>query len=214
MLGTARAGRAAFSRTMQALGTIGPRGDRTHLAPRLWPLARLPGRDLLGRHTPPHERITPDTVRAYIEELEALGVRPNSRLTYMVTLRVVAEAFAPDRDRGWLRGIVRKLDRRKRPVRDKFRRLRPAHEIAGWAYARMREIERQETPGRQALVDYRNALCVAHQLPDDAAQEPRDDRDWRAPGEAPRHLAAHLRRRGDQDRACRPPGLAGGAGLQ
>lgn len=56
---------------------------------------------------------------------------------------------------------MRKLDRRKHPVRDKFRRLRPAHEIAAWAYARMREIERQEAPGRQALVDYRNALCVA-----------------------------------------------------
>lgn len=51
---------------------------------------------LLGHDALPHERITPDTIRAYLEDLEALDVSPTSRLTYMVTLLVVAEAFAPD----------------------------------------------------------------------------------------------------------------------
>lgn len=52
------------------------------------------------------------------------------------------------------------VDRRKRPTRDKFGRLRSAHEIAAWAYARMQEVDERANPGAWTPSEFRNALCT------------------------------------------------------
>ena len=106
----------------------------------------------------PTSRITRDAVASYISELQS-QVAPRTVCGYISGLHAVAQAFDPDGDWNWLRRIVVKLEAAAQDSRDKHSRLRPANEILAWAIARMTNMAR-ETPRKNILTDYRNALMV------------------------------------------------------
>ena len=107
----------------------------------------------------PAARITPEAVAVYIAELAAMVV-PWTVWGRLAELLAAAKAIAPHTDWRWLRGVVGRLECRLRPSKDKHSRLRPAGEIADWAYRRMDEILR-DPPLRDAETSFRDALIVA-----------------------------------------------------
>ncbi len=108
----------------------------------------------------PAERITPETVGAYIEELQT-KVQSWTVWGRLVALLSVAKAMTPEDDWSWLRRAVRNLERQLTNRRNKQPRLRDAGEIARAAYARMDELQSAEPWGRLVPVHYRDALLVA-----------------------------------------------------
>lgn len=105
------------------------------------------------------ERITPAEVSIYIEKLTTT-VAPWTVWGRLAELLAVAKAIAPHADWRWLRRVAGRLECRLRPSKDKHSRLRPAGEIADWAYHRMDEILR-DPPLRNAKTNFRDALIVA-----------------------------------------------------
>lgn len=115
-----------------------------------------------GRFDPdlePFERTTPETIGAYIEELQD-QVASWTVWGRLAELLAVCKALAPERDWAWLRAIVRKLEARVAASRNKHIRLRPAHEILTWAMQAMDCIQ-ANPPARHPLTRYRDALMVA-----------------------------------------------------
>lgn len=115
-----------------------------------------------GRFDPdlePAERTTPETIAAFIEELQD-QVASWTVWGRLAELLAVCKALAPEHDWDWLRAIVRKLEARVAASRNKHIRLRPAHEILAWAMQAMNGIQ-ANPPARHPLTRYRDALMVA-----------------------------------------------------
>jgi len=115
-----------------------------------------------GRFEPdasPADRITPENVRAYIEELRET-VSSWTLWGRLAELLAAAKALSPDRDWGWLRQVVRHFEGRVQSSKDKLARLRSAAEIAKWAFGRMDALTSGDT-GRRTPVHFRDALMVA-----------------------------------------------------
>ena len=114
-----------------------------------------------GQYEPDREpelRVTPEHVRNYVEELQE---QVSSWTTWgrIAELLAVARAFSPGLDWSWLIRIARFLYTNGRDSKVKTQRLRPAHEIAAWAYARMDEIV-ADPPLRDPASHYRDALMI------------------------------------------------------
>lgn len=106
------------------------------------------------------DRITPENIRAYIEELEET-VGSWTLWGRLAELLAASKALAPDRDWGWLRQVVRHFEGRVQSSKDKLLRLRSAAEIANWAFKRMDELRSSGRTLRRTPVHYRDALMVA-----------------------------------------------------
>jgi integrase/recombinase XerD len=126
--------------------------------------------DRLDPDTPLALRITPSHVTAYIDHLRARNLASWSLASELHELSAAARVMALGHDWSWLRRIVRHLRRQIVPRRDKQARLRPAHEIAHFAYSlmdaqrRLIETEAQTVLGkiqRRPLGRYRTALMIA-----------------------------------------------------
>jgi integrase len=109
--------------------------------------------------TSPSDRISSERVKAYIEEL-GQSVASWTLWGRMAELLAVANAFEPTGDWSWLRHIVRYLEANGRDSRNKFPYLRPAGEIAAWAFDRMDDIV-ADPPLRDPASHYRDALIIA-----------------------------------------------------
>jgi integrase/recombinase XerD len=107
---------------------------------------------------PPTDRITPERVTAYMEQLRQ-DIAPWTVWGRVAELLAVAKAFAPDHDWSWLRRIVRYLETNSQDSKNKQPRLRPAAEIAAWAYQRMDAII-TNPPDRDPASRYRDALMI------------------------------------------------------
>ena len=107
----------------------------------------------------PTERITPQRISTYMDDLHE-RVSSWTVCGRIAELLSVAKAFAPDNDWSWLRRVVSYLDANGRDSRNKLPRLRPAGEIAAWAYQRMEAII-AEPPDRDPASHYRDALMIA-----------------------------------------------------
>ena len=107
----------------------------------------------------PTERITPERVSSYMDDLNET-ISSWTVWGRIAELLAVAKAFAPDTDWSWLRRIVSYLEANGRDGRIKLPRLRPSGEIVAWAYERMDNIV-VAPPDRDPASHYRDALMIA-----------------------------------------------------
>ncbi|MBT5771145.1 MAG: site-specific integrase [Rhodospirillaceae bacterium] len=106
----------------------------------------------------PGSRITPQNVRAYIEELQKM-VCSWTLWGRLGELLAAAKVIAPHEDWSWLRNVVRHFESSVKASRNKLPRLRPAWEISAWAFACMDElIADPALPHMQTR--YRDALTI------------------------------------------------------
>ena len=113
----------------------------------------------LERQAAPSDRVTPDAVSAYADELKT-QVESWTVWGRLAELLAVCKAIAPDSDWSWLRVVVRKLEARTAASRNKHIKLRPAHEILARATQAMDDII-VNPPLRHPLTRYRDALMIA-----------------------------------------------------
>ncbi len=83
---------------------------------------------LLAVDTPPMDRVTPDRVRAYVEDLQA-SVASSTVFTYILDLLRFVKATSPERDWTWLTGVKNRLWARITPARNKISKIRPAQDL-------------------------------------------------------------------------------------
>jgi len=81
--------------------------------------------------------------------------------TYVTCLHQVAKAFAPEQDWDWLYKIAAKLKVLRRATKEKLSKLRPAYEIAAWAYKTLDDLNASPDRRPKAVLQYRDALFVA-----------------------------------------------------
>ncbi len=115
--------------------------------------------DLFVEHTPPHERVTPDRVSSYIEQLREQDVGSWTIWGRSAELLAAIKAIAPDQDFDWLRRVVRHYENGTVDRRNKLARLQPVNRILSWSIDRMDEIT-ANPPLRNTAVKFRDALAV------------------------------------------------------
>ena len=84
-------------------------------------------------HLAPEDRVTQEAVSAYIDQL-TLEVASWTVWGRLAELLAVCKATAPSTDWSWLNRAVRRPEARGQNSKDKHARLRPASQIAAWAY--------------------------------------------------------------------------------
>jgi integrase/recombinase XerD len=109
-------------------------------------------------HLAPEDRVTRESVSAYIDQL-TLEVASWTVWGRLAELLAVCKAMAPSTDWSWLNRAVRRLEARGQDSKDKHTRLRPASEIAAWAYAELDRILKSP-PARFAQTRFRDGLLV------------------------------------------------------
>lgn len=145
------------------------RGPGAHLAEGTRRAIRTAYRRWLGfvrAHRPeafpllPEQRITPDLVRAFIEQL-VREVRPATVLYYIHKLGYAARLIAPESNWHWLRALERRLAALVRPE-DRYQRL-----LAPWLTLHHGmelmddAVQRLGDPGRHPALQYRDGLLLA-----------------------------------------------------
>ncbi len=106
----------------------------------------------------PEERVTQEAVSAYIDQLSD-QVSSWTVWGRLAELLAVGKAMAPATDWSFLNRAVRYLERNLRASKDKHSRLRPAGEIAAWAFAELDRILKTP-PALHPETKYRDALLV------------------------------------------------------
>lgn len=107
----------------------------------------------------PCDRITPEAVRGYILELQE-SVASWTVWSYAVVLHQMARAFGPGDEWTWLYKITARLGARRRPVREKLQRMRPASEVAAWAQGELQRLNEEGIHRPYEAKAYRDALMV------------------------------------------------------
>jgi site-specific recombinase XerD len=123
-------------------------------------LAFLAARDLLEKSDVPADRVTPEVVRAYVEQLRAL-VAPRTVVSSLVGLKVMLMAMAPDRDWRWLADICNRLNRNAKPIKDKRSRMLSSGKIYRTAIKRLEVLSHTDLNKRIQIVGFRNCLMLA-----------------------------------------------------
>jgi hypothetical protein len=77
-------------------------------------LGFLVAEDLLREDLPPEERVTPETVRAYVLHLQ-VEIAPRTVVSALVGLKVTIKAMAPQANWRWLADVCNALNRRSLP---------------------------------------------------------------------------------------------------
>lgn len=108
----------------------------------------------------PEDRVTQDSIRAYIEELKAQDVSSWTLWSRLCELLVTLEAMFPSEDFGWLRQAVKFYQRARVDRRNKVQRIRPVNEILGWALGQMAMVNADPSM-RNGDGLFRDALIVA-----------------------------------------------------
>jgi integrase len=108
---------------------------------------------------PPAERITRDSVRDFVLCLQE-QVSPWTTWSYVLSLWITARIMGPDKDWEWLYRLLAKLKIARAASKDKRARMRPAGEIAAWAFERLDAIDQGFLQDTQEALQYRNALII------------------------------------------------------
>jgi integrase len=109
---------------------------------------------------PPHERITLERVRAFIDHLSA-HIRPSSVAIAAAHLYDAARLIAPSTDWAWLRAIKSRLTSSARPM-DRFDRLVHPVQTLNFGIELMDSALMLPTSGRkQREIQYRDGLLLA-----------------------------------------------------
>ena len=108
----------------------------------------------------PVDRITPDAVRGFIEEGEQ-RVKPFTIMGWLTNLRTIADAWAPDRDWGWLKRAARHWT--QRAGEDGLKPPLPvtASDLLAWSVWRTAEVEEmKDVAPRERALHFRDAIMV------------------------------------------------------
>lgn len=108
---------------------------------------------------PPCVRVTPDTVRPWLAEMESL-LAPYTRLLRVMDLTTIVTGAAPDADWAFLRRAVRRLEQGAVSCRGKDTRVRSTAELValGW---RLMEAAQCAGDAREAALLFRDGLIIA-----------------------------------------------------
>lgn len=123
-------------------------------------LCYLEGTGGLTPDLPPADRVTPESVRGYLESLAGLG--GNTVAMYLTNLHGVLQAMAPERDWRWLRRVRDRILRTAEPRRPKSSRLQASSKLFAAGLAVMQEAEATDTAASSGQASgYRNGLIIA-----------------------------------------------------
>ena len=123
-------------------------------------LTFLAGQGLLDRHVQPADRITLETVKAYVVEMETLQNRKYTILGRLQDLGVIANAIAPDRDWMFINKLASWVRGKREAPRDKRSRLVGSNELYGLGLSLMAQAATESTP-RLAAMAFRDGLMIA-----------------------------------------------------
>ncbi|MEL7471577.1 MAG: tyrosine-type recombinase/integrase [Pseudomonadota bacterium] len=105
------------------------------------------------------DRITPERVRLYCDELISQDVGSWTLWGRLAELLAALKAMAPEYDFNWLRKIVPRLEANTVDKRNKLERLQPADRLLDWAITRLDNLL-EPPPMRDSHVAFRDALMV------------------------------------------------------
>lgn len=109
----------------------------------------------------PEDRVRPERVRAYIEELQAT-VAPVTVHGRIRALKKTLRVMVPGADLGWLRRTERRLAADAVPVRDKEQKLRNSAELFGLGIRLMERAEGDtRAPANRRALRYRDGALIA-----------------------------------------------------
>jgi integrase len=111
------------------------------------------------RHVPA-DRITPERLAAYVEELERLGNGTKTVLSRLEELYAAASVMDPNRDWRWIRRIAARVRARHVPVREKHARMVGTDELLELGIALMARAPSEST-GRLRAIMFRDGLLIA-----------------------------------------------------
>lgn len=123
-------------------------------------LTYLAGQGLLDPPVQPADRITLQTVKAYVAEMEALQNRKHTILGRLQDLGVMARAIAPDRDWTFINRFASWVRAKKEVPQDKRSRLVGSDELYGLGLSLMSRAVQQSTPRLKAMM-FRDGLMIA-----------------------------------------------------
>lgn len=126
-------------------------------------LVYLTANGLLDPGCGPAERMTPATMRSYVEELRK-SCASVTVASYVAILSMMIQAMAPDADWRWLRAMQAGLQRRASPVRNKRRRIVPALELQALGLDLMTDAEaetNQTGTSVSAALRFRDGFMIA-----------------------------------------------------
>lgn len=110
--------------------------------------------------TTPAERVTEETVRAYVGDLRS-RVAPRTVVSSLVGLKVMMKALAPELDWHWLAVVCNRLNVQSAPSKDKRARMRSTTEIHQHALNELERLRRTTLGRRIERVAFRDALMIA-----------------------------------------------------
>jgi integrase/recombinase XerD len=118
--------------------------------------------DKLNNRDQPLDRIVPDRVRDYIDDLN-LEAASQTVMHHVLNLLRLAQAAAPERNWQWLRNVQNRLKARAKPARDKTPKLRSAQELFDLGIELMETVD--DASCRYSLdapvAQYRDGLIIA-----------------------------------------------------
>jgi integrase/recombinase XerD len=123
-------------------------------------LTFLSRRGLLDTSGAPADRISPEAVRAYVAELDALGNKKNTILARLEELTEMAKVMGRARDWGFLKRMSSRVRARHAPASSKAARLVGADELYALGLTLMRRAGEGQLPRRAALL-FRDGLIIA-----------------------------------------------------
>jgi integrase/recombinase XerD len=124
-------------------------------------LSWLAAQEVLDPNMRPADRVTPERVEAYINDVLA-KLAPYSVLTRVQGLHDAIRVMEPKSDWKWIAQLRQSLKARARPARDKFTRLKQPEELVALGERLMDEAEAaSEGSAKRRAVRYRDGLLIA-----------------------------------------------------
>jgi len=123
-------------------------------------LTFLSRRRLLGESIAPADRITPESVRGYLQELDGLANKKNTILVRFEELSEMAKVMGPKRDWRFIKRISARVRARPEPVPSKRSRLVGTDRLFALGLELMKRAARQAEPLRSAIL-FRDGLMIA-----------------------------------------------------
>lgn len=123
-------------------------------------LTSLSRRGTLKEETDPAGRITIETVREYVQELDELGNKKGTVLARLAELAEMVKVLGPESDWKFIGCIVSKIRGRSEPVSGKRSRLVGTDELLGLGLRLMDDASKRPSPLRSAII-FRDGLIIA-----------------------------------------------------
>jgi integrase len=108
----------------------------------------------------PEIRITPERVRAYVDQLQAIGNGSQTVLARLQELAEVAKVVGPSRDWSFINRITAKVRAKGRPVRDKSN-LKLSEELLNLGLQLIEQAAQENLTRREAAILHRDGLIIS-----------------------------------------------------